>query len=105
MRAGALNKRVTLLQRSVSTNAEHEPIETFAELETVWAEVQDLRGRDFYAARQVVNELGTRFRIRWRSDLTTMDRISYDGRQFDIEQISEIGHRFGLEILAAGRRQ
>lgn len=105
MRAGALNKRVTLLQRSVATNSEHEVVQTFADLETVWAEVQDLRGSDFFGARQVVNDLTTRFRIRWRNDLTTMDRIRYDGRDFDIVQISELGHRYGLEILASGRLQ
>jgi SPP1 family predicted phage head-tail adaptor len=38
------------------------------------------------------------FRIRYRPGLKTRDRVVYDGRAFDIKEITEIGRKRGLEL-------
>lgn len=105
MRAGNLDRRVDILKRSVSENLQGEGIETFDVVETVWAEMSDLRGREFFASQQVQTEVSTRFRMRYRAGVTTADRLACDGQQYDITQVAVLGRKAGLEILGAARKQ
>lgn len=99
MKAGRMDRRVTLRKRSVSRNAYGEQVATFSDLATVWAEKLDIAGREYFSAQQVQASVTTRWRIRWRDDVTVLDRISYDGAEHDIKNIAELGRRQGLEIL------
>jgi len=64
------------------------------------AGVKFARGRDLLAAEKQTNEQEVVFRIRYRTDLTDNDRVSYSGKTYDVESIQEVGRREGLEILA-----
>lgn len=103
MRAGRLDRRVTIQQRTLERNAYGEQVETWSTLATVWGQRQDLRGREFYAARQVVAEVTTVFRLRYRTDVTVLNRLVCEGVTYDINQVSELGRHDGLEILATAR--
>jgi SPP1 family predicted phage head-tail adaptor len=104
MRAGKLDRRITLQSRATSKSATTGAVsEVFADLVSVWAERQDLRGREFIAARQVNADVTTRFRIRWRSGITELHRIVDGAAVFDIAHVAEIGRRQGLEILATAK--
>lgn len=104
MRAGSMDRRVTLQSRtnskSVTTGAVSE---VFTDLATVWAERKDLSGREFIAARQVNADVTTRFRIRWRAGITELNRIVDGAAVFDIVNVAEVGRRKGLEILATAK--
>ena len=103
MRAGRLDRRVTIQTRTLTRNSYGEQVETWADDDTVWGERFDLRGREFFAARQVSADVTTRFRLRYRTGLTVLHRLVCDGVTYDIHQVSEIGRRQGLEILASAR--
>lgn len=104
MRAGALDRRVTILQRTVTQDDAGQAVESYSEVAEVWAEVTDLRGREFFAAASVNSEMVTRFRLRYRGDVTTKHRLGHAGRQYDIIQNPiEIGRRAGIEVLARAR--
>lgn len=100
MRAGPLDRRITIEVRTVTQNDAGAPVESWAEFATVWAQKTDLRGDEFFAAQKENGEITTRFRIRHFAGLKAEMRIAYDGLYYDIVQLMELGRRDGWEILA-----
>lgn len=101
MRAGDLDRRVSLYHRVLTQNAQGEQVPSYpTAYVTVWAQKLDQRAREYFAAQGTQAEATTRFRIRYRSDVLMTDRLVLDGLNYDIVQISEIGRREGLELFA-----
>ena len=103
MQAGKMDRRITLLRRTLTRNAQGEQVNTFTEYATVWAEKRDVTGREYFAAQQVIAENTARFFIRYRDDVALTDRISYAGRTYDLTHVAELGRQDGLEIIAFAR--
>ena len=103
MRAGRLDRRVTIQARTLTRNAYGEQVETWADVATVWGEKNDLKGREFLAARQLSADITTRFRLRYRADVTVQHRLVCEAVTYDINQVSEIGRRAGLDLFATAR--
>lgn len=101
MRAGELDRRITIASFTESQNAYGEPVKTWNTLATVWANVKPASGREFFNSNQRVAEVDTIFKIRYRDDVTPQMRVLYNGSIYDIKSILEIGGREeGLQILA-----
>lgn len=107
MRAGELDRRVTVEFRTKGTSSSGEPTETWGSAEAIWAGVRPLSGREYYSAlaAQVVAEETLIFRLRWRSDVRPGNaRIKYDAgdgeRIYNIRRVAEIGRREGLDVQA-----
>ena len=103
---GSLDRRIVLLRSTKVADAFNQPIETFATLATVWASFMPVSDSEKERANEVHSELMGRFIIRWAlawADLGTKDRVSFDGRSFDIRGVKEIGRHVGFEITAATR--
>lgn len=99
MRAGSLDRRVTLRRPVTTDNAYGEPAPAWTDVATVWAKVvQGAAGE--VMARGVAARVDVLFRIRWRTDVTTAWRIVHGADTYDIQSIAEVGRREGLEILA-----
>ncbi len=106
MRAGALDRLLTLRRRMVQADALGEEVETFADLATVRASKTDISDAEKVRAQQVGAEITTRFQIRWSvnwSDLNPKDRVTCDLREYEVVGVKEIGRREGIEITAAAR--
>ena len=100
MRAGRMDRQVTLQARTVSRNAQGEDVASYTDLATVWAEKFDLRGREYFAAQQSRAEVTTRWRIRYLDSLRAVDRLVHDGTAYDVvAPPAEIGRRQGLELV------
>ena len=54
---------------------------------TVWASIDPLKGREFYAAQQSQSEVTHNICCRYRAGLTSAMRIKYRSRKFAIESI------------------
>jgi SPP1 family predicted phage head-tail adaptor len=103
MRAGRLDRLVTLGKRTVaSQDAYGEEVASWTDVQ-VWAERRDLRGDERWAAQQVVGTTACIYRIYWRSDLTVEDRLVDDGVTYDIHAIVEVGRKEGLELQCSAR--
>ena len=102
MRAGQLDRQVVLLKRTVARDEFGEAVEVFAELATVWARViHDRSGelsRQNDAQRQA--QAVVTFRIRWRAGLDRTMRVRWEGADYDITNIMEVGRRAGLDLQA-----
>ncbi len=92
IRAGDLDKRITVQKKTVTYNAYNEPIEIWSELDTIWAETitKDGKGREFTAAQKLFAETTVVFRVRYRSEFTPLNRISYSGRVFEILGVVDV---------------
>lgn len=98
MRPGTMDRRVTL-ERFTSVEDEYgDEIKTWAPLATVWAEVRQQGGKEFLAADTINAVRRVVFFLRWIPGLTVLDRVAYDGRHHDIEEVREIGRRDGVEL-------
>ncbi len=106
MQAGGLDRRVEVLVREeLRDPLSGEPREVWARLAEVWAEVLPGPGSERYGDQQRVATNATRFRIRYRDDVTPLNRLRYRGREYDIHGVQEIGRREGLEVLAEARAE
>ncbi|MBM4299281.1 MAG: head-tail adaptor protein, partial [Deltaproteobacteria bacterium] len=65
--AGRLDKRVTLQSAVLVRDGHGQPIETWSNVATVWAAIEPIRGREFFAAKQFSAEVTHKLVIRYRS--------------------------------------
>lgn len=100
MKAGKLNKRFNIEQNTPTRNDYGESVPAWTVLATVWGSVEPLTGREFLAQQQVQSEITTRFRIRYRNDITSKMRIVYDEKYYAIDSVIDPfeKHTF-LEIM------
>lgn len=100
--AGSLDRRITI-ERYVETR---DPVYNSVSYDwTSWqpdvpANVRTAGGREFLEAGGQYVERRAIFKVRWIPDLQTTDRVSWNGRAYDIKDVREIGRRRFLEIHA-----
>lgn len=105
MRNGSRNKLITLQHRSVAAaDANGTKRQSFTDYATVWAEKIDAGGREFFNAGQEQAEIATRFKIRYRSDVLITDRISFEGLNYNVTHIQEIGRKVEQMLFATAPR-
>ena len=100
MRAGPLDRRVTIEAPTPTQNSFGEPVEAWSELATVWARKRDVRASERFTAQQRLAQETAVFEIRFRSDVTPKMRLVEGGKVYTIDGIAEIRRREGLEIAA-----
>ena len=100
MRAGKLDRNITIQELTVTQDAQGEPVEAWADWAYVWAEVRDLRGREYFLAQSAQSAVDALFIIRHRDGLKHEMRISDDGVLYNIKGIARVGRNQGLEIQA-----
>ena len=87
MNPGTLDQRVSLERLSGGFDDLGQPIEAWSVLATVWAAVEPQAGREFVAGGAAQTELTTKIRIRWLAGLTSGDRVTHDGRVYDVQSV------------------
>jgi SPP1 family predicted phage head-tail adaptor len=100
MRAGDMDRRVTIEKRTVTTGPFNEQIVTFITLAEVWAEVRQQGGAEFLRAEAITAERRVVFRVRWLAGVSALDRVVHQGRAHNITEAREVGRREGLELYA-----
>jgi SPP1 family predicted phage head-tail adaptor len=84
MRAGELRCRVALQTATETQDGFGAPVPAWATTATVWGEMVDLTGREFFAAQQENAEVSTRIRIRYLAGVTPKMQAVVSSRTFDI---------------------
>lgn len=96
MRAGQLRHRVEFQRNTPVANAFGEPVPGWAELDTVWASVEPLTGRESFGALQVQAEVDHIIKCRYNStiaDLKPDDRAVKGSAIYDIRAVLNIKER------------
>lgn len=98
--AGDLQHRITLQQRVAGVNALGQAQTSWVNVAEVWAAVEPLRGREFFAAGQAQSEVSTRVTIRYRAGVVPAMRVVWRGEPHDIEAVIEPqGQKQMLELM------
>lgn len=100
MRAGTMDRLVTLQSRSDPQNGYGEVTPTFATLATVRAARRELQGEERFRAQQLDARITCEYEIYYREDVTPRNRLVDDGVTYDILSVIQIGRRRGLRLLA-----
>jgi SPP1 family predicted phage head-tail adaptor len=94
--AGMLNKKVTIQKKVIGTpgqDAYGQPSNTWATYFIVWASIEPIQGREFWAQQQIQSEVTVRVRTRYIPGVTTGMRIYYNSKIYSIESIIDVKDR------------
>ncbi len=93
MNAGKLRHQVTIKKPTETQNSYGEPEVRWQDIATVWAQVEPLRGREYFASKQTVAEIEARITIRYRSDVTAKMKVTKGADDYLIETIINVMER------------
>ncbi len=100
MRAGKLDRVITVQRATVTVNDAGTPQETWATLATLRAELLESVMDETVHGAGENTERAISFRTRFFPGVTVADRISFEGQPFNLKHVKEIGRRRGLELKA-----
>lgn len=92
MRAGRLDKRVTIQSPATGQDAYGEPLNTWTNFVAdgdgkVWASIVDLSGREYVVAAAVQNLVLTKITIRYLAGVAAKMRVVHGARIYNIEEV------------------
>jgi SPP1 family predicted phage head-tail adaptor len=100
MRAGKLDRSITV-QRFISTVDDYgTPVQSWTDHVETRAQIIQQSTEEFIRGYGASDDAIVIFRTRWIDDITTADRVSFDGETYNIKEIKQIGRRKGLDIRA-----
>lgn len=91
MDPGQLDQRITLASRQVVKDEYGQAAITWINASTVYARVEALRGREYFAAAQVQQEHSLKVWIRRRDDVDATWRLTWRGEHYDITSAVRLG--------------
>jgi len=98
-----LREQITLQRRTVGRDDRGQALETWLDVETVFAAAEPLRGRDYFAAGQMQASLVAKFTIRFRTDVQASWRVLWRGEAYEVQgpPIDVRGQREVLELMCS----
>lgn len=107
--AGKRNRRITILRLTTTEDpGSGQQIETWAPLATEWASWRRASAREQLAASEISATVTDVFEFTWNAVLATVtpvDRVEYEGREYDIAEQAEIGFREGVMLRGSARAE
>lgn len=100
--AGRLDKRVTLQEPVVERNAIGEGVTTWQDVASVWAAVEPVNGREFWAQQQVQSEVTVKITIRHRDDVSQAMRVVWNSKVYNIKSVIDPMTRHENLVLMCG---
>lgn len=85
MDAGKLTKRIKIQYRSITQSETGEPVASWADLATVWANIFDVSGSEFIASAGTQNAIKTKIIIRKMSGILPAMRVVHGSVIYNIE--------------------
>lgn len=104
MRAGKLDRTISIERESEIVTPAGGVVTTWTNLATVRAQIVTQSASEFLTGYGEAEAGTVVFRIRYLDGVTTADRVTYEGAQYNVKEISEIGRRRGLELRAVVTR-
>lgn len=88
MKAGSLRNLILLQTRDSGTDAAGQPVQTWTDLASVWADVRGANGMQTIKAPLDGVEINWySFRIRYRTDVDAAKRVVFNGQNYDVKQV------------------
>lgn len=106
LKSGDLDRRIIVLRGTETTNDFNEPVFTWSTLISVWASYSPVSDGERYRAGEIGAHELARFVIRHSvlaKTVNAKDRLSFDGKIWEISGVKTIGRMIGYEITAHTR--
>lgn len=84
MNAGQLRNRITLKRIGETQDTFGQQKECLIDVGTVWASIEPLVGKQFFAAETIHNELTHKIKIRYNKNIKSGMRVCFKDRKFEI---------------------
>ncbi len=99
--ASKLRSRITIEQPVDTPDGSGGISRSWQEVAVLWAEILPLRGSERLRAMQLTSNVSHRFRIRFKTGITSAMRISWNSKIFNIQAVLDTRPQSGmLELLA-----
>lgn len=98
MRAGQLDRIITIQRASTSVNAYGTPAATWTDVITLRAQKVQASTEEFIRGAGASDETVIVFRTRFVEGVTNADRVVFDGIVHELKEIKELGRGDGLEL-------
>jgi SPP1 family predicted phage head-tail adaptor len=107
MNAGQLNRRLQFQEAQQVKDETGELVNTWLPVAKVWASMVPMTGTVLFRAQQFEAKSTRAFEIRWRKWVTPREslRFLFEGQPFFMLDVTEIGRREGLSIIAWQRAE
>ncbi|KKN41060.1 hypothetical protein LCGC14_0727100 [marine sediment metagenome] len=90
---GKRQKRVKVQSKQTVRDAAGGAVHTWVTDDTIWAHIAPATGKELYAGEQVKAEVTHKITIRYYSAMTTVKRLLFGTRIFDVNFIKNIDER------------
>ena len=80
------------IQQQTTTQVYGEVQNNWTTFAIVWAKIQPLTGREYFSAKQIVDEQMLRMTIRYIDNVTTKMQVSYDSNTYDIRDVINVNN-------------
>lgn len=100
MLAGKLDRKILVQSVTNPQNTFGEAVKTYTDFWETNASVRSLSGREFFEAQAVHAEEVLEFTTRFKEGVKREMRLVYNDVNYDIINVSEIGRKVGLKLLA-----
>ncbi|MGY4332785.1 head-tail adaptor [Bradyrhizobium sp. LB7.2] len=98
MRAGNLDRLIEIQRRTIGLDLYGTPIETWTTFATMRAQLLKNATDDREGERGHTSDVMLTFRMYYFASLSLNDRLLYQGQQYQITGITEIGRRLGMDL-------
>lgn len=102
MNPGNFRTRIMVQKKYLTYNSYNEPIETWKDSIELWSDVINTGGGEFYAAQKLNAQTTAVFRTRYVSSISSLDRIRYGNRIFEILFINDVSEKH-VELLISAK--
>lgn len=97
MRAGKLDRSITVQSFTSTVNEYGTPIETWTDIATVRAQIIQSSTEEFLT-NGATDETVIIFRTRYFAPIGTKSRVLFEGEEYNVREVKEIGRRKGLDL-------
>jgi len=98
--AGKFDQRISIDAKAITRSAIGEEVVTWLPVAEVWARVEPIRGREWFAAAQQQDATDHRVTIRYRAGITREMRVLWRGEPLDIVSVIDVNaRRENLELM------
>ena len=81
---GERTKQITLQVKTITQDAELNPVTTWVDWKTVWAKPIPKTSREYFRLQTVNSELEEAFNINYMGNVTSRMRVKFGSKYFDI---------------------
>lgn len=93
MKAGRLRHRVTIQKATVTQDGSGQPVETWSNMEDIYAQVEQVSGRELVLAKQVSPDTTHLITIRYALHVDSIKRVKFGSRVFNVLNVNHIENR------------